>query len=280
MKKRLNQLILLLNNEVLLFLSISFGVFLYVLSFQPFPHDDFDFYYRLFFKLGFAAIGFLLMFLVRILYPCLMGQITQPENEITISSIVSGMVIWILNSIAFVCYLKYIGLINITGYVLYKVVIIALVPPVVLLISDRMRKLRMEKESLISGNKELQNRADSYDENHQNLSIDFISGSNGGRLSLILKDILFMRSANNYVEIHYLEKEQVKKKLVRNTLKNIELQIKPYPNFLRCHRTCIINTHYIDKLNGNCSKHTLSIKGYPKPIPVSRQYILRIKDVI
>jgi len=280
MKKIANQLIQLLNDELLLFLSISFGIFLFVLSFQPFPHDEFDFYYRLLFKLGLGAIVFLFMFLVRILYPCLMGRVTQRQNEITISSFASGIVIWVLSSLAFICYLKYVGFVSISGSIVYKVVLISLVPPVVLFVYDRVRKLTLKNESLVVEKEKIQRQFSKNEEDYQDLSIDFVSGVNGGRLSFLLGKILFIKSANNYVEVHYLNEDKIEKKLVRNTLTNIELQVEPYSGLIRCHRTCIVNTQHIEKFNGNCNDRTLTIAGYNKQIPVSRRYYLQVKEAL
>lgn len=280
MKRRIDLLIFLLEDELLLFLSICVSVFLFVLSFQPFPHGEFDFYYRLLFKVGLGAIVFLFMFLVRILYPCLMGRVTQRENEITISSFASGIVIWVLSSFAFIFYLRYVGFISISGYLVFKVILICLAPPIILLLSDRMRKLRRKNESLVTEKEKIQKQYSKNEEDYQDLSIDFVSGVNGGKLSFILGEILFIKSANNYVEVHYLNEDQIEKKLVRNTLTNIELQIKPYTGLIRCHRTCIINTHYIEELNGNCNNHTLTIRGYHEQIPVSRRYYLRVEEAV
>ena len=280
MKKRKNRLILLLKNYLLLFLSISFGIFLFILSFQPFPHGIYDFYYRLLFKFGFAAIVFLFMFLARILYPCFMCRVTQRENEITISFLASGIVIWMLSSFAFICYLKYVGSISISGSIVYKVVLISLVPPVILLVSDSMRKLRGENKSLIFEKEKIQNQDKKNEEDYLNLPIEFKSGVNGHRFSFILGKILFIKSANNYIEIYFLEEDQIEKKLLRNTLKNIELQIESYPTLVRCHRTYVVNTLYFEKFNGNCNHHEITIKGYTKPIPVSRHYYLKVKEVV
>jgi len=265
----------LLNKERVLFHTISLGVFFFILFFQPFPHDTFDFYYRLLFKFGFGVIIFMIMLLVRILYPCLIEKISENENEITQFSYVSGFAIWVLSSIAFICYLKYVGFIGISAHIVLKVVIICAVPPVVLLISDRMRKLRMRNKSLI-----LENETKKRNEDYRNLFIDFKSGMNGNKLTLLIAEILFIKSANNYVEIFYLEEDQIKKKLVRNTLTNIELQIESYPTFVRCHRTCIVNTNYIEKINGNCNNRTLTIRGYKKQIQVSRRYYLTVKEAV
>jgi len=212
LKTRLNKLILLFNNELLLFLYISFGVFLFVLSFQPFKHDVFDFYYRLFFKAGFGIILFLIMFLVRVLYPCMIETNSKNENTIAKFHYLSGMVIWVLSAISFLCYLKYVGHTSISAYATFKVFIICTVPPVVLIISDRFRKIKLENKFLV-----LEKEAINNSEAYKNLSIDFVSGVNGRKLSFILEKIVFIKSANNYVEIHYLEEDQIKKKLLRNT---------------------------------------------------------------
>ncbi|MCF8374419.1 MAG: LytTR family transcriptional regulator [Bacteroidales bacterium] len=280
MKKRITQLILLLNKENGLFLGIALGVILYVLSFQPFPHREFDFYYRLLFKAGLGAIVFLAMFSVRILYPCLTEKISRGEKNAALFSSVSGFIIWVLSSIAFVFYLRYVGFISITGYLLFKVILICLVPPVILMVSDRMRKLRLENKSVISENESLQKQVDKNEEDYRNISIDFNSGTNGEKSSFYIADILFIKSADNYVELHYKEDNQFKKKLLRNTLTNIELQIKSYTNFVRCHRTCIVNTYFIDKLSGMCNNNELILEGFSEKIPISRQYLLKIKEAL
>ena len=99
-------------------------------------------------------------------------------------------------------------------------------------------------------------------------------------LTLFIAEIILIQSADNYVEIVYMEGENLKKKLIRNTLKNVELQIKQYSNFIRCHRTCIVNMHYIEKLNQDYSSHWITIKGYQERIPVSRQYLLKLREAL
>ncbi len=280
MNTKLSQLIHLFKKELIIFHYIGLGVFFFILFFQPFPHSIFDFYYRLLYEVGFGAIVFLIMFFVRTLYPCMLEKNSQSKKEITLSSYASGFIIWGLSSVAFVFYLKYVGLISISGYLVFKVVVICLIPPVILGFYDKMKKLRLQKESLISEKTIIQKQVDKYEEDYQNLSIDFKSDNNGGKLRLLIADILIFKSADNYVAIHYLEGDHIKKKLIRSTLKNIDLQIKPYHNFVRCHRTCIVNTHFIEKLNGNGNNHLLTIKGFDKPIPVSRKYFLKIKETI
>jgi DNA-binding LytR/AlgR family response regulator len=142
------------------------------------------------------------------------------------------------------------------------------------------KELIQQNESLISERRIIQKQIEKYEEDNHNKSIEFISETRTENLTLLIAEVLFIQSADNYVEIAYLDGDNFKKKLIRNTLKNIELQIKQYSNFIRCHRTCIVNMHYIEKLNQDYSSHWLTIKGYNEKIPVSRQYLLKLREAL
>lgn len=207
-----------------------------------------------------------------------MWEISPDEKAITLSSLVSGFIIWVLSSFAFIVYLNYVGLIGISGYLIFKVMLVCLAAPIILLVYDRMQKVRMENKYLLAEKKKTQ--FSKSQEDNLNLSIDFNSGVNSGKLNFLLKEMLFIKSANNYVEIYYLNDDQIKKKLVRSTLASIELLIESYPTLIRCHRTCIVNTQFVGKLNSVCNNHTLTINGYNRQIPVSRRYYLKVKEAV
>jgi hypothetical protein len=280
MNSKLNQLKNLVKNDLGLFLSISFGVFLFILFFQPLPVDRFDFNNRLIFVAGFGAIVFLFMLLVRIIYPWIIQNKDQNKDEIFVvpNPNMGAFSIFVLSSIAFGFYLHYVGLASISIYTMFKGVLICLAPPVILRLYDSYRELKQQNESLLKERKKIQQQVEKYEEDYQNKSIEFISENTAERLTLPIAEVAFIKSADNYVEIVYKEGDDFKKKLIRNTLKNIEQLIKPYSIFIRCHRICIVNTLYIDKLNRNINNHWLTIKGFDEHIPVSRQYILKIKE--
>lgn len=56
MNNLINQWVKLINRELKLFFWMSVGVFLFILFFQPFPLDKFDFNNRLLFVAGVAGI--------------------------------------------------------------------------------------------------------------------------------------------------------------------------------------------------------------------------------
>jgi DNA-binding LytR/AlgR family response regulator len=280
MNNKFDRLVQLLNEKLRLFLSISFGIFLFILFFQPFPLDRFDFNNRLIFVSGLAAIVFVFMVLVRVVFPGLIQYNHQSDNEPFLYAYLSGFIILALSSVAFVFYLRYVGFVSISFYIVSKVVLICLVPPVVLKLYDVNKELRQQNESLISEKKIVQKQIEKYEEDILNKSIEFISENNTENLILLIAEIAFIKSADNYVEIVYKQGDNFKKNLIRNTLKNIELQLKEYSNFIRCHRICIINKHYIEKLNKSYNNNWITLKGYNEQIPVSRQYLLKLKEAL
>jgi DNA-binding LytR/AlgR family response regulator len=280
MSKKLDQFIDDLKEELSRLLSISFGVFLFVLFFQPFPFTNFDFNNSLLFVGGLGTIVFLIMVLVRITIPGILRRNNPEGNEFFLPSYFNGFIIFLLSAVAFVFYLRYVGLVGITFFITFKVVLICLAPPLVLTVIDNVNELKQQNEILIVEKKIMQKQVEKYEEDILNKSIDFPSENNSEKLTLQVSEVALIKSADNYVEIIYKEGNNFKKRLVRNTMKNVELQIKQYSNFLRCHRVCIVNLHYIEKLNRSNHNHWLTIKGFDEPVPVSRQYLLKLKEAV
>lgn len=280
MNSKFDHLIYLIKEDLSLFISISFGVFLFVLFFQPFPLDRFEFDNRLIFVSGLGAIVFLFIVLVRAAFIWIMHYYYQSADEPVFPSYLSGFIILVLSSVSFAFYLRYVGLVSISFNTMFKVVLICLFPPVALGIYDEIKELRQHIDILIEEKKTIQKQIKKHKEDYLNKSIEFVSENSTEIITLPVTDIALIKSADNYVEIVYKEGEHIRKKLIRNTLKNIEHQIKSYSNFIRCHRICIVNMLYIEKLNSKYNNHWLTIKDYQEQIPVSRQYLLRLKEAI
>ena len=280
MSKKLDQIIDDLKEELSRLLSISFGVFLFVLFFRPFPFTDFDFNNSLLFVGGLGLIVFLIMVLVRITIPGILRRNNPERSEYLLPSYFNAFIIFLLSSVAFVFYLRYVGLVGITFFITFKVVLICLAPPLALTLIDLFNELKQQNEILIVEKKIMQKQVEKYEEDILNKSIDFPSENNSEKFTLQVSEVALIKSADNYVEIIYREGDNFKKKLVRNTMKNIESQIKQYSNFLRCHRVCIVNLHYIEKLNRGNHNHWLTIKGFHEPVPVSRQYLLKLREAV
>jgi hypothetical protein len=98
-----------------------------------------------------------------------------------------------------------------------------------------------------------------------------LSGANtGDTLTVPSKDILFLNAADNYVEVSYLQENQISRKLLRTTLKAIRLQLKDHTSFYRCHRSWIVNLDQVVSVNGNAQGYRLKLDAGDILIPVSR----------
>lgn len=269
-----------INENLTFYLSICSGLFLFLLFFQPFPEDSFDSNNRLIFDLGTGAIVFFFLASIKISYLWYEQRAGSNADEQLIPVLLSNFAFLSLSSAALIFYLHFVGTVVITFFVVFKVGLIGLVLLIIVNLYDKITRIKHQNEMLVLEKKILQKQVEKYEEDILNKTIQFSSDNNSESLNLKIAEIALVKSSDNYVEIVFKEEDVFKKKVIRNTLKNIELQIKPYSNFIRSHRTSIVNIHYIDKLSRNFNQHWISIKGYQETVPVSRQYLLKLKETL
>jgi len=280
MKYKLNQAIQTIKENFGLYLSICFGVFLFILFFQPFPLDRLDFNNRLLFVAGLAAIPFLFLVSVGIAFNRFIQKNRQENTQNIVPAYLSGFILFAVSTIAFTFYLCYVGFVEITFYIIFKAALICLAPPVILRIYDLFRELKQQNLSLKKEKENIQKQVDNYKEDFHNKTIDFFSENQNEILVLPVAEVVLIQSADNYVEIIFRDEGQFKRKLLRNTLRNIEQQVQQFSTFIRCHRTCIVNMHYIEKLHRNYQNQWLSLNGYSEKVPVSRQYLSKLREIL
>jgi DNA-binding LytR/AlgR family response regulator len=275
-----NKLVRNFNKELSLFLSICFGVFLFVLFFQPFHLNHFDFNNLLVFVAGLAAIVFLVLVITRTLIPLILINNGDAEDDNNVPAFHSGFIILVLTSLAFIFYLRYVGGVSMSFYNVIKVVLICLIPVVSARLYDLISELKQQNRELIREKQTIQQQVKKLEEDYLNKTIEFLSEYGSETISLVIADILLVKSADNYVEIIFKEGDETVKKLIRTTLKNVENQLRPYSNFVRCHRTCIVNILHIEKFNRKYTSQWIKMQDYDEQIPVSRQYLLKLKEAL
>jgi uncharacterized BrkB/YihY/UPF0761 family membrane protein len=107
-RKKFDELIQKLKDELGLFLSIGFGVFLFVLFFQPFPFASQDFNNRLLIVAGLGGIVFFFIVIVRTLLPWLTNRDIE-KKEPLFPSFFNGFLLLVLSSVAFIFYIRFVG---------------------------------------------------------------------------------------------------------------------------------------------------------------------------
>ncbi len=95
-----------------------------------------------------------------------------------------------------------------------------------------------------------------------------LSGSTKDSLTLFPKELLYIESSGNYVQVYYQIDEQILQKTLRATLQQLEELLSDYPFIVRCHRAFLVNTSQIEKIKG----FKIGLKSTKTEIPVSKTY--------
>jgi DNA-binding LytR/AlgR family response regulator len=113
------------------------------------------------------------------------------------------------------------------------------------------------------------------EENIGNKSTSFITFHDDRgilQLSVAKENLLYIESADNYISTWYLKNGQLKKQLIRITMRDLSSQLED-TNIVRCHRSFMVNLDQVKVLRRE--KENLFIDlGYPglKEIPISKTY--------
>ena len=261
-------------------LIMSFGIFLFILFFQPFPLEMLDYENRLLFVTGFAVIIFLVGFIDLILLPLLIPKMFKLSDWEYGPSPVESILFLALSSTSFAFYIRYVGKADLSLYIMFKVILINLFPLIILIILYRYKSLREAVGILKEQNKEYLLKIKDFKNNRDEEEINIVSDNKSDKLNVKFRDIVFIKSADNYIEICFLDRGSVVKKMLRSTLKKIESQLVSRRNFIRCHRTRIVNTKFIDKLVRNYGAYCLKLICCEDTVPVSRQYLMQVRVAI
>ncbi|MFD2588356.1 LytR/AlgR family response regulator transcription factor [Croceitalea marina] len=87
-----------------------------------------------------------------------------------------------------------------------------------------------------------------------------------------LSEFVYAQSEGNYVKIYYLDENALVYKLVRLSLKKLEIQLEAISQIKRCHRSYLINMQHIITIDGNARSLTLQLEKVATSIPVSRSF--------
>jgi uncharacterized integral membrane protein len=280
MNSQLSQIIEGSKERLRLFLSIGLGIFMFMLFFEPFSIFLSDLNKRLVFLVGLTGIFFVLMMLVYVVISHFFARSRSPIKESFLSSYVTGFILMVLSSIALTFYLRYVGMVNMSFFTFFKILVISLVPPVAISLHDTIQNLKAHNAALILAREKERKRVERYEDEFLSKTVELSAEGGRDTFKVVVSDIIYVVSADNYVEIVFKENEHFEKKLLRNTLKNLQLLLSPYSNFIRCHRTCLVNIHYIGQLRKNYNNYWISLKGTDQKLPVSRQYLLKVREVV
>jgi len=117
-----------------------------------------------------------------------------------------------------------------------------------------------------------QNPIDNKNKKSEGIVITLIGDNKKEALEISLTDLIYVNSEKNYASIFHQKDGTIKESLLRISLSKIEKQLADYSCIVRCHRSYIVNTNKVKKIQGNARGYLLKIDNSTTLIPVSRRF--------
>jgi len=261
------------NSKIIFFISV--GVPLFLLLLQPFdisllPKRD-----KYYLAIGFGVITFLSLSLYLLFIPSLF-----PKKFTSLKWNVKKEIfwnLWILFTIltGYFFYAKTLGVLKFDFNMVIKLILTAVIPISALIIINQNRMLRTHLRRADEINKKLKDSKLRQEE-----IINFISDYQKDSLAIKVSLLLFIRSANNYIEVFWKDGDSVKNQMVRCSMAYAEDLLKEYKFIVKCHRSYIVNIIHIDRFEGNLQGYKLFFENIDFPIPVSKSFASKLQELI
>lgn len=154
---------------------------------------------------------------------------------------------------------------------LYMTIIIGVVLTAISIGIEYNRFLREKMEALLSNTTEEQ----------RDISIT-IHDTNvrGNDLCIPINNLLYIEAQKNNVSVCYQKENKPTFVEVHTTLMAVIEELKKYDNIFQCHRSFVVNVNNITSARGNSNGYQLRLGICPNNIPVSRQYVPKLKTFI
>lgn len=246
-------------------------VFVFLIVFQPFGAAQ-SIAYKYFFLAGFGVAVFLGVATTYFILPKLFREFFRPEKwtigkEILLQSFCI-LIISAFNSLhnyywwrdivlyqTFFNFLKItisIGIFPITGLIFFK--------------ERSLSKRNIERAQALS------NQLPAAAEEETSIVQIKEESLKESPIVMQLSEFVYAQSEGNYMTIYYLDDSTLMHKLIRLSLKQLEIQLENLSQIKRCHRSYLINTQHITSIDGNARSLTIQLDNIATSIPVSRSF--------
>ncbi|WP_170265019.1 LytR/AlgR family response regulator transcription factor [Salibacter halophilus] len=260
-------------------IAISIFIGLFLMVFEPFGLQFIEMEYKALFLFGYGVVTFCFMVLNLIIIPKIFPRHFAEKNWT-----VKRHIIWLVIDVVMIAagnylYSVWVGFFSwagIEGFLIFLgfTIPIGLFPAVITTFIQQNINLKRN----LAGSDEI-NTSISHKKDHTetNSTLDLTAGNQ--TYSFHYEQIIFIESEGNYVKVHYRDGEEVKREMIRSTMKGVEDLISNEVLF-RCHRAFIVNLDYVQKVEGNSQGFTLQLEFSNDQIPVSRSYTKPFKKAM
>jgi len=259
------------NSKIIFFLSV--GVFAFLFLFQPFEIGQLAMREKYYLICGLSFITFLSLSLHLLLLPSFFPRSFSSSAWKIKKEIFWNL--WILSTIllGFFFYTNFLNVMKFDFELVLKLIFTAIIPISILIVVTHNRQLRTNLKVADELNKKLKENKSSLEK-----IIYFNSDYQKDSLAVKVNLLLFIRSANNYIEVFWKEGDNINNQMVRCSMTNAEELLKEHRFMLKCHRSYMVNVNYIDRIEGNSQGYKLFFQHVNSPIPVSKNMVSRLQE--
>ncbi len=266
---------------------ISSGVFFLLFVFQPFGLDRLPVPLLYWLIIGYTAVCFITMManylIIKILFPRFFTENTWKVYKEILWILWTVLIVSLANGLYGIMLGRFeLGLPH-SFDILFITFVVAIAPVSLMVILKHNLLLKKNLRLATQLNQNLQqyhHHTEITNKNTQSLQITFKSDEKKGELTIDLDSFFYAQASDNYLEIYYLKNEKLQKALLRNTLKNIEMDFAAFPQLFRCHRSFLINLNNIKKVEGNSQGYKLTFEKTDFQVPVARNLAKVFKEKI
>lgn len=268
------------NPSLLFKLKTSFTlglfVFIFLYVFKPFTLSSFKGFlleYTTFIGLFTFIWSFCILFVSPLIFKSYFNEdkwtIGKNLFLIMISVLVFGTFLWLFAGV----YKKDKNVENLSLplYLLYTFLVGSIPTIFLILINERnVRKKRIQRIEEIKDYKKrnLRKKID------LEKKVTIYSDNTREKLSFTVDNLVYITSQGNYASFFFKTEKNnfLKEKILRVTLSKIEKELEAYSKVIRCHKSYIVNTAFINDISGNARGYMLKSDILSFNIPVSRSF--------
>lgn len=268
-----------LKRRVLLSFAMSSFVFLFLLIFQPFDLDSTSKNIVLI-TAGYGLCCLLVMLFLNIVVVELFPAVFREEKWTVLKE-----VIWVIVNIALIGFanaLYSVWALELTfsirallWFELYTLAV-AIIPVfgTVLINYYRLRsKYAYESDEINAG---IRDRMKGNRVSNNTVSL---KESDTVFACFLPENLLYVKAADNYIEVHFLHNNGPCKQLLRMTLRNALNELVEFDYVLQVHRSYIVNMNRVLRLSGNAQGIKLHLESVTEVVPVSRNLTQTVKKI-
>ena len=260
------------KNHITIAFKIGLFIFIFLYIFKPFGMEELE--GNLFiYSLGFGCVTFLVQSFFYTLLPLIFKDFFK-EDRFTIRKNIFFLIVlvscisicnWLYNS-------QFQNIENwrlLTFQEIFTYTFSISIFPIFLVTYFSEKKYRKKREK-VSENIML-NKV-SLEHLKINEEIKILGENKKDNVVFNVDNLVYATTQGNYVSFYITTENGLKEKIVRNTLTNINNSLKKYSTFIRCHKSYIINSKFMNTISGNARGYYLESDLLTIQIPISRSF--------